>query len=324
MKIIECVPNISEGKNKSKIESIIKEVKEIPGVYLLDVYTGFSTNRTVLTLAGYPEPVKKAAFRIFERTSALIDMRKHKGHHPRMGALDVCPFIPLKNVTMEECNQIALEVGKKVGEKLGIPVFLYERSATEKKRKELSNIRKGEYEGLLKKIYDFEWKPDFGPAEFNEKSGATVIGARKPLIAFNINLNVKDKKYAKTIAKNIRKSDLSKVKAIGWYIEELGCAQVSTNLTDFYVTPIYRVFEEVKREARKIDIKVTGSELVGLVPEKAILETGKFYLNKESSIKKPTHKQIIEAAFSYLGVSEKDKLNPEEKILEYKLKKEML
>jgi glutamate formiminotransferase/formiminotetrahydrofolate cyclodeaminase len=340
MKIVECIPNVSEGKDIKKIEAITEEAKNTPGAYLLDVYYGASTNRSVLTLAGDPEAIKEAIYKIFKKTSELVDMRKHKGNHPRIGALDVCPFIPVRNVTMEECIDIARNVGRKVAEELGIPVYLYGESATDEKRKNLSNIRKGGYEGLKEKLKLPEWKPDFGEAKFNEESGASVIGARDFLIAFNINLNTKDKNFANRIAEKIRESGIIKVddngkkvripgilkevKAIGWYIEELGCAQVSTNLMDFRTTPLHVLYEEVKKEARKLDVEVTGSELVGLIPEEALLETGKFYLVEKSLSGKVSKNEIIDAAISKLRLFDKNKFKPEEKILEYKIKKEIL
>jgi glutamate formiminotransferase/formiminotetrahydrofolate cyclodeaminase len=336
MKIIECVPNFSEGKDREKIENVIEEVRKNKGVYLLDVYSGASTNRTVLTFAGHPEPVKEAAFKIYERAADLIDMRGHKGNHPRIGAVDVCPFVPLKNVTMEECVEIARDVGEKVAGNLDIPVYLYGEAAAEVSRKDLSCIREGGYEGFPEKMASPRWKPDFGRAKFNEKSGATVIGARDFLIAFNVNLGTRDKKFASLIAEKIRESGkrksnqnceevkvpgaLKSVKAIGWYIEELGCAQVSTNLTNFHTTPIHLLFEEIKKEANKLNVEVTGSELVGLIPLEAILQAGKFYLGRKNSAEKS---KIIDAAVSHLGLSEKSKFVAEEKILEYKLKKEM-
>jgi glutamate formiminotransferase/formiminotetrahydrofolate cyclodeaminase len=340
MKLVECIPNISEGKDIKKINTIAEEVTRTPGAYLLDVYTGASTNRTVLTLAGTPEAIKGAAYKVFKKTSELIDMRNHKGVHPRIGALDVCPFIPVCNVTMEECIDSARNVGRKVAEELGIPVYLYGESATDEKRKDLSNIREGEYEGLKEKLKNPKWKPDFGEARLNERSGASVIGARDYLIAFNINLNTKDEKLANIIARKVRESGevkvhdsgrrvkipgtLKGVKAIGWYIEELGCVQVSTNLTDFRTTPLYQLFEEIKKEAKKLGIEVTGSELVGLIPEKALLETGKFYLAKKSFGREPSKDKIIDAAISHLGLSDTCEFKQEEKILEYKIKKEIL
>jgi glutamate formiminotransferase/formiminotetrahydrofolate cyclodeaminase len=340
MKIVECIPNVSEGKDIKKIEAITEEAKNTPGAYLLDVYIGNSTNRTVFTLAGEPEAIKEAVYKTFKTTSELINMRNHRGVHPRIGALDVCPFIPVRNVTMEECVDIARNVGRKVADELGIPVYLYGESATDEKRKDLSNIRKGEYEGLREKLNSPEWKPDFGEAEFNERSGASVIGARDFLIAFNINLNTKDKKFANRIAEKIRESGIMKVddngkkvripgilkevKAIGWYIEELGCAQVSTNLTNFRETPLHRLFEEVKKEARKLDVEVTGSELVGLVPEEALLTAGKFYIARDFSEGETSKDKLIDAAIKYLGLSDSFEFKPEEKILEYRIKKEIL
>lgn len=340
MKIVECIPNISEGKDIGKINAIAEEAKDTPGAYLLDIYTGATTNRTVLTLAGVPEAVEEAIYKIFKKTSELIDMRNHKGVHPRIGALDVCPFIPFKNVTMEECVSITRDIGEKVAEKLKIPVYLYGKSATGKKRSDLSKIRQGGYEGLKEKLKNPQWKPDFGEAKFNEKSGASIIGARDFLVAFNINLDTKDKDLANLIAKRIRESGslkpsengrkvripgtLKGVKAIGWYIEELGCAQVSANLTGFRLTPLYRLFEEVKKEARKLGVEVTGSELVGLIPEEVLLETGNFYLGKKSSGEEASKVEIIDAAIYNLGLSDKKEFKPEGKILEYKIKKEIL
>ena len=339
MKIIECIPNISEGKDIKKIKAISFEAKSTPGAYLLDVHTGASTNRTVLTLAGKPKAIKETAYKIFKKTSELIDMRKHKGVHPRIGAIDVCPFVPVRNATMEECCDIARDVGRKVGEELGIPVYLYGESAATDARKDLSDIRRGGYEGLKEKLKRPEWKPDFGEARVNERSGASVIGARDYLIAFNINLNTKDENLAKEIAGKIRESGsvktdsegrwlripgkLKSVKAIGWYIEELGSAQVSCNLMDFRATPLYQLYEEVKKEARELGASVTGSELVGLVPEEAVLSVGKFYLEKKG-VDKHEKSEIIEAAISHLGLFSGSGFDPEEKILEYKIKKEIL
>jgi glutamate formiminotransferase/formiminotetrahydrofolate cyclodeaminase len=340
MKIVECIPNISEGKDLKKINAVAEEAKNTPGVYLLDMYTGKTTNRTVLTLAGNPESIKEAIYNIFKKTTELIDMRSHKGVHPRIGALDVCPFIPVRNVKMGECVDVAIEVGKKVSEELNIPIYLYGESATEEKRKDLSNIRKGGYEKLKEKLKNPEWKPDFGEAKFNEKSGASVIGARDFLVAFNINLDTKDKNIANKIAKKIRESGTIKtdetgrevripgtlkgVKAIGWYIEELDCVQVSTNLTDFRITPLYRLFEEVKKEAKRLDTSVTGSELVGLIPEEALLETGKFYIGNTPLSSENSKKEILDTAISNLGLFDVNEFKPEERILEYKIKKEML
>ena len=340
MKIVECIPNISEGKDLKKINAIAEGAKNTPGVYLLDMYTGKTTNRTVLTLAGDPESIKEAIYRIFKKTSELIDMRNHEGVHPRIGALDVCPFIPVRDITMGECVDVARDVGEKVSEELNIPIYLYGESATEEKRKDLSNIRKGGYEKLKEKLKNPEWKPDFGEAKFNEKSGASVIGARDFLVAFNVNLDTKDKNIADKIAKKIRESGsiktdetgrevripgtLKGVKAIGWYIEELDCVQVSTNLTDFRITPLYRLFEEVKKEAKKLDASVTGSELVGLIPEEALIETGKFYIGNKPLSSENSKNEIIDVAISNLGLSDVNKFKPEERILEYKIKKEML
>jgi glutamate formiminotransferase/formiminotetrahydrofolate cyclodeaminase len=340
MKLVECIPNVSEGRDLKKIEAIINEAKSTTGAYLLDVYTGKSTNRTVLTLAGKPESIKKAIYKIFKKTSELIDMRKHRGVHPRIGAVDVCPFIPVRGMTMKECINITREVGEKVSETFSIPIYLYGESATDEKRKDLSNIRKGGYEKLKEKLKNPEWRPDFGEPKFNEKLGASIIGARDFLIAFNINLNTKDKNLANIIAKRIRESGtiitdengkrvrvpgtLKAVKAIGWYIEELKCAQVSTNLINFRKTSLNRLFEEAKKEAEKLGVEVTGSELVGLIPEEAILTAGRFYLAQESKEQRNSKNKVIEKAINYLGLSNSYEFLPDEKILEYKIKKEIL
>ncbi len=276
----------------------------------------------------------------------MIDMKKHQGEHPRMGATDVCPFVPVASVSMEDCVKIAEALGKRVAEEFRIPVYLYEEAAREEKRKNLANIRKGEYEGLQKKIRDPEWKPDFGEPVFNEKSGATVIGAREFLIAYNVNLNTKDSKLANMIAKNVRESGkpkrdddgnivkdengeivripgkLKAVRGIGWYVDEYGCAQVSINLTNYHITPLHIVFEEVRKEARKLGLGVTGSELVGLIPEEALIEAGKFYLKKQGISMGVPKREIIHTAVKSLGLSDVTKFNPEEKVIEYRINKE--
>lgn len=335
MKIVECVPNFSEGRDKEKICKITDKIEKTENVWLLDVYTGAATNRTVVTFAGTPRGVTNAAFKAIKKAAELINLQEHGGEHPRIGATDVCPFVPVENVSMEECVQIANKLGKKVAEKLGIPVYLYEKAATEDKRKNLSNIRRGEYENLREKIKDPDWKPDYGEPLFNEKSGATVIGARNFLIAYNVNLNTKDKKIAQTIAEKIRESGtliendngskkripgkLKKTKAIGWYVDEYGAAQVSLNLTDYRITPPHKAFEEIRKEASKLKVRVTGSEVVGLIPREAIIMAGKYYLEKQGKSKGVPEKEIIFNAIRSLGLNEVTEFIPSHKIIEYRI-----
>lgn len=391
MKLIECVPNFSEGKNKKIIDEIVHAIASVEGIKVMDVDIGYDANRTVVTFIGPPEAVKEAAFEGIKKASELIDMRKHKGAHPRIGATDVCPFIPLKDITFEECNEIAIEVAKRVGEELKIPVYLYEKSARIPERKNLSYIRKGEYEGLAEKIKKPEWKPDFGPQEFNPKAGATVIGVREFLIAYNINLNTREKRYATDIAFEIREKGRTKrkgnihpfyfkgeivryreneypcgecdfigkrieetyshvkemhgydlyellkehgldknnligkavkkkgkfknVKAIGWYIDEYKRAQISINLTDYNVTNMHHVYEEVKKLAEERGLNVTGSEIVGLVPFKAIYEAGKYYLVKQKTSKGVPVRDVLETAIQSLGLRDVSDFEIEKKIL---------
>ena len=344
-KIVECVPNFSEGRNKAVIQAIAQEIENTEGVMLLDVDPGAATNRTVITFIGSPEGVKEAAFRAIKKAAELIDMSKHHGEHPRIGATDVCPFVPVSGVTMEDCVQIAREVGKRVGEELGIPVYLYEEAATKPERKNLANIRKGEYEGLPEKLKDPEWKPDFGPAEFNPKTGATVIGAREFLIAYNVNLNTRDRKLAHEIALNLRESGRAKrdaegkiirdengkaikipgrlkgVKGVGWYIEEYGIAQVSYNITNYKITPVHVVFEESCKEAEKLGLRVTGSELVGLIPLQAILEAGRYFLHKQGHSRGVPDEELIHIAVKSLGLDDLGPFDPYQKIIEYRFRK---
>lgn len=282
--IIECVPNFSEGRNQEKIAQLVKEVVSTEGVKLLDYSSDKDHNRTVITFCGDAKGVKEVAFKLIKKASEIIDMRYHKGEHPRIGATDVVPFIPVKNATMEECIQIAREVGEKVGSELSIPVYLYEEAATTPERKNLENIRRGEYEGFFEKIKQPEWKPDFGPQEMNPKSGATVIGARNFLIAYNVNLATDNINIANKIAKAIRFSNggYRYVKAMGVELKERGIVQVSMNLTDFNKTPIYRVFETIKAEASRYGVNVIGSEIIGLVPAKALFDVADYYLRIEN------------------------------------------
>ncbi|MCX8058903.1 MAG: glutamate formimidoyltransferase [Spirochaetes bacterium] len=335
MRIVECVPNFSEGRNKEIIDRIANAIKNTNGVTLLDVDSGYDTNRTVYTFVGEPENVLNAAFNAIKVGTELIDMSKHKGAHPRIGACDVCPFVPVANISMEDCIHLAKTLGKMVGELIGIPVYLYEYAATKPERKNLANIRMGEYEGLQEKLKDPEWTPDFGPAIFNEKvkrSGATVIGARDFLIAYNININSKNKNLANTIAKEIREmgktikdengnkinipGKLKECKAIGWYVEDYKRAQISINLTNYHVTNIHHAFEAAKEEAQKIGVEITGSEIVGLVPKDAIIEAGLYYLKKQGESRAVSEDEIIDIAIYSLGLSEVAKFDPDKKIIE--------
>ncbi len=339
-RIVECVPNFSEGRNMDVINAIVEEIVSVEGVYVLDVDPGAATNRTVVTFVGTPEGVKEAAFRGIKKAAELIDMRYHKGEHPRMGATDVCPFVPVSGVTMEDCVQIAREVGERVGRELGIPVYLYEYAATADYRRSLADIRAGEYEALPEKLKDPKWKPDFGPAEWNEKvakTGATVIGAREFLIAYNVNLNTRDKKLANKVAKVIREKGYRKkmedgtrvqvpgklkaVRAIGWYIEEYNRAQISINLTNYKVTPLWKVFDTCVEEAEKVGLRVTGSELVGLIPREALLECGRHYLKKQGKCTGIPEEDIVHMAVVSLGLNEVAEFDPTEKVIEYKIEK---
>jgi len=346
-KLIECVPNFSEGVNLDIIKQITDEVESVEGVRLLNVDPGKATNRTVVTFVGEPEPVIQAAFLAIKKASELIDMSKHKGEHPRMGATDVCPLIPISNISMEETAVYAQKLAKRVGEELGIPVYLYEGAQPDKKRSNLSVIRAGEYEGFFKKIKLPEWKPDFGPAEFDAKRGATVIGARDFLIAYNVNLNTTSTRRANSIAFDVREAgrvlregdpingkiitdengkpksvpgSLKFVKAIGWYIEEYGIAQISMNLTNIEVTPVHIAFDEVCTKAAERGMRVTGSELVGLIPLKAMLDAGKYFLLKQQRSVGVSEKELIKIAIKSMGLDELGPFIPEERIIEYLLK----
>lgn len=390
-RIVECVPNFSEGRNKDIIDQITNEIKSVEAIQLLSAEMGADVNRTVVTFIGPPDAVKEAAFRGIRQAARLIDMSKHKGAHPRMGATDVCPFVPVSNITMEEVVELSKEVAKRVGEELKIPVYLYEESASSPERKSLANIRKGEYEALPEKLKDPQWKPDFGPAEFNARSGATVIGAREFLIAYNITLNTREAKYAMDIAFELRekgrsvrtgnthpfyfKGDLVKYaedyypcgscnfvgkdisetaehcqkehgydlkelldshstnpddpdgrsvkkpgkfshcRAIGWYVEEYGRAQISINLTNYKITPPHLVLEEARKLAAERGLVITGSEIVGLVPFQALLDAGRFYLQKQGKSTGIPLKDILEVAIYSMGLNDVSPFNPEEKIL---------
>jgi glutamate formiminotransferase/formiminotetrahydrofolate cyclodeaminase len=343
MRIVECVPNFSEGRNKEIINKIAETIKNTSGVSLLNVDAGYDTNRTVYTFVGEPENVLNAAFNAIKVASELIDMSKHKGAHPRIGACDVCPFIPVSQVSMDDCIKLARTLGKMVGDILGIPVYLYEYAATKPERKNLANIRAGEYEGLQEKLKDIEWVPDFGPSIFNERvkrTGAVVIGARDFLIAYNININSKNKNLANSIAKEIREMGktikdengnkvnvpgrLKECKAIGWYVEDYKRAQISINLTNYNVTNMHDAFEAAKEEAEKIGVRITGSEIVGLVPKEAILKAGLFYLEKQGESRAVSEKEIIDIAIYSLGLNEVAPFDPDKKIIENLIEKKDL
>lgn len=283
-RLVECIPNFSEGRNKEVVEKIVDAVRKTEGAKLLDYSSDASHNRSVVTFIGTPEAVEKAMVNMAEKVYENIDMRNHKGEHPRMGALDVVPFVPITGVTMEECIEIANRVGKTIGEKFNIPVYLYEKAASSKGRENLATVRKGQYEGFFEKIKDADWKPDYGPCEVNEKGGCVAIGARVPLIAYNINLDTDNVEIADKIAKVIRHlgGGLRYVKALGVKIEDRNMAQVSINVVDYQKTALYRVFEMVKMEARRYGVNVIGSEVIGLIPMGAIFQTAEYYLQFEN------------------------------------------
>lgn len=346
--LIECVPNFSEGVDLGIIKQITDQIESVEGVMLLDVDPGKATNRTVVTFVGHPEKVIEAAYLAIKKASELIDMSKHKGEHPRMGATDVCPLIPVSGITMEETVVYAQKLGKRVGEELNIPVYLYEAAQPNEARKNLSIIRAGEYEGFFDKIKLPEWKPDFGPAEFNAKCGGTVIGARDFLIAYNVNLNTKSVRLANSVAFDVREAGrvkregnpitgkvvkdedgndvripgtLKAVKAIGWFIEEYNIAQISMNLTNYKITSVHQAFDEVCRSAQSRGLRVTGSELVGLIPLSAMLDAGKHYLQKQNRSVGVSESELIHIAVKSLGLDELAPFDPEKKIIEYKLRK---
>ena len=335
MQIIECVPNFSEGNDLNIIKQITDEIEAVAGARLLNVDPGKATNRTVVTFVGNPEAVIEAAFRAIKKAGELIDMSSHKGEHPRMGATDVCPMIPVSNISMEETAAWAKKLAKRVGEELLLPVYLYESAQPNTDRSNLSVIRAGEYEGFFKKIKLPEWKPDFGPAEFDAKRGATVIGARDFLVAYNVNLNTTSVRRANAIAFDIREAgrkiknergeevvqpgSLKCVKAIGWYIGEYGIAQISINLTNINITPMHIAFDEACQKAEARGMRVTGSELVGLIPLKAMLDAGKYFLKKQKRSVGVSEKELIRIAVISMGLDELAPFKPEEKIIEYML-----
>ncbi|MFW5943988.1 MAG: glutamate formimidoyltransferase [Bacteroidota bacterium] len=345
-KLLECVPNFSEGNNMEIIQQITNEIEAIEGVDLLDVDPGKATNRTVVTFIGTPDEVVEAAFNAVKKASELIDMRRHSGEHPRLGATDVCPLVPVSGLKMDDAVEYARNLAQRIGEELKIPVYCYEYAAYEEKRKNLANCRSGEYEGLKEKLADTEWKPDFGPAEFNARSGATAVGARDFLVAYNINLNTTSTRRANAVAFDIREKgrvkreggkitgkpvldqngekvwipgSLKAVKGIGWYIKEYGIAQISLNLTNISVTSVHEAFDEACRRAQLRGLRVTGSELVGLIPLKAMLEAGRYFLGKQKRSAGVPEKELIKIAIRSLGLNDLYEFKPEEKIIEYKL-----
>jgi len=348
--LIECVPNISEGSDLNKINTIANIVETVDGVKLLDIDPGKATNRTVITFVGEPKKVIEAAFLLIQKAAELIDMSKHSGEHPRFGATDVCPLVPISGITLEETAKYAHQLGERVGKELGIPGYFYEIAAKEDKRKNLANCRSGEYEGLKKKLSDPNWKPDFGPAEFNDKvakSGATAISARDFLIAYNINLNTTSTRRANAVAFDIREGGrikregnpitgkkvldkdgnpirvpgkLKAVKGIGWYIEEYGIAQISYNLTNISITSMHKAFDETCKSAEIRGLRVTGSELIGLIPLQAMLDAADFYLIKQERSLGISESEKIKIAVKSLGLDDLKPFNPQEKIIEYVLK----
>lgn len=350
--LIECVPNFSEGRNLEVIKQITDVIEKSEGVKLLDVDPGFTTNRTVVTFVGTPEEVIATAYKAIAKAKELIDMRGHHGDHPRFGATDVCPLVPVSNITMEETAEYARKLAKKVGEELNIPVFCYENAAFEPKRRNLANCRNGEYEALKERIASAEWKPDFGPCEFTEevaKSGASAIGARDFLIAVNYNLNTTSTRRANAIAFDVREKGRPKregnpitgkivkdengnpvnipgtlkgTKAIGWFIKEYGVAQVSMNITDTNATPLHVAFEEVCNKAAARGIRVTGTEIVGLVPKKTLIDAGKYFLAKQQRSLGIDEPEIIKIAIKSMGLDDLKPFVPEEKVIEYLIEKE--
>ena len=343
-KLIECVPNFSEGRDRAVIDAIASQAETVEGVKLLDVDPGAATNRTVVTFVGPPEAVVEAAVRCGAKAAELIDMSRHTGEHPRFGAMDVCPLIPVSGVTMEECAEHARALARRLGEEVGLSIYCYEFAALSEQRRNLAVVRAGEYEGLAGRITTPEWKPDFGPAVFNPRSGATAVSARKFLIAYNVNLNTTSTRRANAIAYDVRErgrvkrkgdpltgeivhdengekvwtpGSLKAVKGIGWFIEEFGVAQISMNLTDTDVTPVHVAFDEVCEKARDRGIRVTGSELVGLIPLQSMLDAGRYFLRKQQRSTGVSDAELIKIAVKSMGLDELYEFKPREKIIEY-------
>ncbi|MDD2305591.1 MAG: glutamate formimidoyltransferase [Prolixibacteraceae bacterium] len=342
--LIECVPNFSEGRDEKIIKQITDAIESVDGIKLLNVDPGKATNRTVVTFVGEPEQVIEAAFQGAKMAAQLIDMSKHKGEHPRFGATDVCPLIPIANITMEETVVYAQKLAKRIGEELGISVYCYEFVASNEERRSLANCRAGEYEGLKEKLQNPQWKPDFGPDKLNERAGATAVGARNFLIAYNVNLNTTSVRRANSIAFDVREAGrvvregdpvtgkivndangeplripgtLKKVRAIGWYIQEYGIAQISMNLTDITVTSMHQAFDEVSERARDRGIRVTGSELIGVIPLQAMLDAGKYFLRKQERSVGIPDAEIIKIAVKSIGLDELAPFDPKKRIIEY-------
>jgi len=335
-RIVECVPNFSEGCRQEVIDRIAQSVGSVEGVTLLDVDPGKDTNRTVVTFAGEPERVLEAAFQAIKTASALIDMRQHRGAHARMGATDVCPFVPVSGMTMEECVSLAEQLGERVGRELGIPVYLYAQAARREDRRRLPDIREGEYEALEQKLKNPDFEPDFGPSVFNPKAGATAVGARDFLLAYNVNLNTRDVKIASKIANRVRekgrmvtdretgkKSQVpgtcAGVQGMGWYIPEYEMAQITVNILNYHETPLWKVFEECERFAAEFGVRVTGSELVGMVPLQALTDVGLHCLQKQGGSPGAHERELVRLAIQSLGLSEIAPFVPEERIVEYRL-----
>ncbi len=342
--LIECVPNFSEGRNMDIIKQITDVIESVSGINLLDVDPGAATNRTVVTFVGEPEPVLEAAFRAMKKAKELIDMSKHQGAHPRFGATDVCPLVPVANISMEETAELARKLARRVGEELEYPVYCYEFAAFSNERRNLAYVRSGEYEGLENKLKEDKWKPDFGPALFLPRTGATAISARNFLVAFNVNLNTTSTRRANAIAYDVRErgrekreghpitgkivldekgnkvmipGSLKAVKAIGWYIEEYGIAQISMNLTDISITPVHIAFDEVFLKALERGVRVTGSELVGVIPLQAVLDAGKYFLRKQNRSVGVSNDELIKIAVKSMGLDDLKPFDPRKNIIEY-------
>jgi len=333
MKLVECVPNVSEGRRPEVYEAIAQAAAAVPGVRLLNVDPGQETNRTVITFVGEPDAVLEGAFQLIKKAGELIDMRSHTGAHPRMGAADVVPLVPVTGISMDECAELADRLGRRVGDELELPVYLYEYAAKSPQRRSLADIRQGEYEGLERKLSDPEWTPDHGPAKFVPEFGAVVIGARKFLVAYNVDLNVTDKRWANRVAFDVRESGrmvqdkngkkvpqaglLKAVRGVGWYIPEYGCAQVSMNLVDLDVTPVHLAFDTCEQQARARGMRVTGSELVGLIPRDAILDAGRHYLRRAGRSIGVPESDVVHAAVQTLGLNDVSAFDPSQRVIEY-------
>jgi glutamate formiminotransferase/formiminotetrahydrofolate cyclodeaminase len=346
-RLVECVPNFSEGQSNAVIEKITQAVESVLGVTLLHVEAGRDTNRTVITFVGNPDSTVEAAFQAMAAAQEQIDMRKHKGAHPRIGATDVCPFVPIHAVSMAECVALAEKLASRAGRELKIPIYLYGKAARIPKRRRLPDIRKGEYEALQKKIKDPAFQPDYGPAEFHATSGATAIGARNLLVAYNVNLNTEDVRLAKEIGLNVRtkgrkKRDrsgrimkdengiaitvpgrLEHCQATGWVIDAYRCAQVTMNLMNYEATGLHTAFEVIRDEATKLGLRVTGSEIVGMLPKKALLDAGTFYLKQKGKDVDIPEREIMNTAISSLGLNDKTQFDPQQKVIEYALDKKL-